>query len=172
MLKLKAALNAVRDLFRKTGFDIVRYNALPTDLPVEIVETVNVVMPFTMTSVHRMAALCEAVQYVARNRIPGDIVECGVWVGRSDLQAAVFFFFKNALKVPEEPNILKRIKRQIGFRQGLKSCLDSDQKKAAGFFLQDLSLVGRLHENVQPVVSRRRVLTQPFVIRGHAVNFG
>lgn len=38
---------------------------------------------FTMTGVERMYSLYEATRYVARNRIPGDIVECGVWKGGS-----------------------------------------------------------------------------------------
>ena len=35
-----------------------------------------------------MYALIEAVRYVARNQISGDIVECGVWKGGSMMLAA------------------------------------------------------------------------------------
>jgi O-methyltransferase len=38
---------------------------------------------FTMTSVERMYALYKAVEYVEAARIPGAIVECGVWRGGS-----------------------------------------------------------------------------------------
>jgi hypothetical protein len=38
---------------------------------------------FTMTSVERMYALYKAVEYIELARIPGAIVECGVWRGGS-----------------------------------------------------------------------------------------
>jgi len=43
---------------------------------------------YTMTSVERMYALYLAVQYVVAARIPGCIVECGVWRGGSCMLAA------------------------------------------------------------------------------------
>lgn len=42
----------------------------------------------TMTSPERVEALCEAVDYICRNRISGDVVECGVWKGGSMMAAA------------------------------------------------------------------------------------
>ncbi|HWE12003.1 MAG TPA: TylF/MycF/NovP-related O-methyltransferase [Solirubrobacteraceae bacterium] len=47
------------------------------------------VAPFTMTSTERMYALHEAVRYVSRAAIAGDIVECGVWRGGSSMLAAL-----------------------------------------------------------------------------------
>jgi hypothetical protein len=47
------------------------------------------VQPFTMTSVERIYGLCLAVDYVSRRRIPGAIVECGVWKGGSAMAAAL-----------------------------------------------------------------------------------
>ena len=44
---------------------------------------------FTMTSAARMYALYNAIRYVSDNRIPGDIVECGVWKGGSCMLAAL-----------------------------------------------------------------------------------
>jgi O-methyltransferase len=38
---------------------------------------------YTMTSWERLYALYKAVQYIVENRIPGDLVECGVWRGGS-----------------------------------------------------------------------------------------
>jgi Macrocin-O-methyltransferase (TylF) len=38
---------------------------------------------FTMTSWERLYALYKSVQYTVENRIPGDLVECGVWRGGS-----------------------------------------------------------------------------------------
>jgi len=37
----------------------------------------------TMTSVERMYSLYKSVEYVTKNSIPGDFVECGVWKGGS-----------------------------------------------------------------------------------------
>ena len=46
------------------------------------------VAPFTMTPPARIAVLLDAVDYVVRARIPGAIVECGVWRGGSAMAAA------------------------------------------------------------------------------------
>ena len=43
---------------------------------------------YTMTSWERLYALYKSVKYVVENRIPGDIVECGVWRGGSMKLAA------------------------------------------------------------------------------------
>jgi O-methyltransferase len=44
---------------------------------------------FTMTSHERLISLIDAVKYICRNDIPGDIVECGVWRGGSMMAAAL-----------------------------------------------------------------------------------
>lgn len=45
--------------------------------------------PCTMTSIERMFALHESINYLHRARIPGTIVECGVWRGGSSMLAAL-----------------------------------------------------------------------------------
>ncbi|MEE4542411.1 TylF/MycF/NovP-related O-methyltransferase [Streptomyces sp. V4-01] len=60
---------------------------LPADYDDEARETIRAVRPWTMTSPERLNALVLAVRYVTRHRIPGAIVECGVWRGGS-MQAA------------------------------------------------------------------------------------
>ena len=45
--------------------------------------------PFTMTSVERGYALYKATEYVVKQKIPGDFVECGVWRGGSAMLAAL-----------------------------------------------------------------------------------
>jgi len=52
----------------------------------EIIERVS---PYTMTSRERLTTLVDAIRYLCRNRIPGDIVECGVWKGGSVMAAAL-----------------------------------------------------------------------------------
>lgn len=44
---------------------------------------------FTMTSIEAMYALYKAAEYITRAKIPGDIVECGVWQGGSMMLAAL-----------------------------------------------------------------------------------
>ena len=46
------------------------------------------VSELTMTSPERVFALCHAVEYLAKNQILGDFVECGVWRGGSMAAAA------------------------------------------------------------------------------------
>jgi O-methyltransferase len=47
------------------------------------------VRPRTMTTPERVYALERAVEYVARNQVPGAIVECGVWRGGSMMAVAL-----------------------------------------------------------------------------------
>lgn len=62
------------------------------DWPVELaqhdIDAIEAARPFTMTSPQRLAALTKAVGHIHRNRIAGDIVECGVWRGGSMMAAA------------------------------------------------------------------------------------
>lgn len=51
-------------------------------------ELIRAVRPDTMTSVEGLCALMGAVRYVAKERIPGAVVECGVWRGGSMAAAA------------------------------------------------------------------------------------
>lgn len=49
----------------------------------------NTVHSRTMTSIERIDALREAIEYICTNSIPGDVVECGVWRGGSMMAAAL-----------------------------------------------------------------------------------
>ena len=46
---------------------------------------------FTMTSIERLYALWSSLRYIVNNKIPGAIVECGVWRGGSMRLAARTF---------------------------------------------------------------------------------
>jgi O-methyltransferase len=59
------------------------------DLGPEVRAIIKRVKPFTMSGPERIAALYEATRYIARNKIEGDIVECGVWKGGSMMVAAL-----------------------------------------------------------------------------------
>jgi hypothetical protein len=58
------------------------------DLDPEFRPLMGFVKPYTMTSIERMHELYKAVEYIAKARIPGDMLECGVWRGGSMMLAA------------------------------------------------------------------------------------
>jgi len=62
---------------------------MPPDIDDDARNVIETVMPFTMTSPERILALRDAVKHVSRHRIPGAIVECGVWRGGSMMAAAL-----------------------------------------------------------------------------------
>ena len=57
--------------------------ALPQHYDEEARKTIEAVKSRTMTAPDKLFALILATRYVVRNRIPGSIVECGVWRGGS-----------------------------------------------------------------------------------------
>jgi O-methyltransferase len=59
------------------------------DFDVETLNLIAQVEPFTVTGPARIAALKNALEYVVRNDIPGDIIECGVWKGGSVMAVAL-----------------------------------------------------------------------------------
>lgn len=61
---------------------------LPPDFDPSITEIITKVKDFTLTSPERIFALCQAVEYIVTQQIPGDIVECGVWKGGSMMAVA------------------------------------------------------------------------------------
>lgn len=69
------------------GYRIER--AVPSDLSPEVAETVRAVADYTKTTPEARAALCSATEYVVRARVPGDVVECGVWRGGSMMAVAL-----------------------------------------------------------------------------------
>jgi O-methyltransferase len=48
----------------------------------------ELVKPYTMTSLERMYNLYKSVEYLVRAKIPGDMLECGVWRGGSMMLVA------------------------------------------------------------------------------------
>jgi len=81
---------------RAIGYDIVRYHsdpiarrAHPQDFTPHHISILSEVGPYTLTSPERIFSLIEAVTHVARQNIPGAIVECGVWRGGSMMATAL-----------------------------------------------------------------------------------
>jgi O-methyltransferase len=65
------------------------HGPLPLDFEQSDVELYERVAGHTMTPPARIYALTRAVEYVVRRRVPGAIVECGVWRGGSMMAAAL-----------------------------------------------------------------------------------
>ena len=73
---------------QRLGLDVVaRERACPSDVDSTIADVWSTVRPYTMTSAERIVSLCNATDYISQNRIPGAIVECGVWRGGSIMAA-------------------------------------------------------------------------------------
>jgi hypothetical protein len=85
----KPLLHAARMLVRRFGFDVSRYPpSIPPDIDTEAAATIARVRPYTMTSPERLFSLIQAVRHVCAAKIPGDVVECGVWRGGSMMAVA------------------------------------------------------------------------------------
>jgi hypothetical protein len=83
--------NVTKRLIRRVGYDLISHakKAYPQDFTANHIAIADRVKPRTMTSPERLYAMIEAVRYVTRRGIPGDIVECGVWRGGSMMAAAL-----------------------------------------------------------------------------------
>ncbi|NQT86626.1 class I SAM-dependent methyltransferase [bacterium] len=60
----------------------------PPDFDEPTAELWRFVRRFTMTGRERIFTLCRSVEYIVRNNIQGDMVECGVWKGGSMMAIA------------------------------------------------------------------------------------
>jgi hypothetical protein len=83
--------SSLHRLANAVGFDMVRHQdgeSFAPDFDQEAIATIRAVRPYTMTSPERVFALREATKYIVKGRIPGAIVECGVWRGGSMMAVA------------------------------------------------------------------------------------
>ncbi|MGB5912522.1 MAG: TylF/MycF/NovP-related O-methyltransferase [Promethearchaeia archaeon] len=95
----------VKKLFNKFGYAIVDTriynpedkNFIPHDIKEEFKEIFSFCRSFTMTSIEQMYAVYNATQYIVKNKIEGDIVECGVWKGGSIMISALTLLKMNAI---------------------------------------------------------------------------
>lgn len=80
---------AIDQLLAGMGYQLVpRGRKVASGFEPEDIATFQKVSPFTMTSLERVAAVCQAVRYVGRHHIAGAVVECGVWRGGSMMAVA------------------------------------------------------------------------------------
>jgi O-methyltransferase len=59
------------------------------DMEVPFLEMYERCKPYTITSIERMYAIFKSTEYICKNNIAGDYVECGVWKGGSSMMAAL-----------------------------------------------------------------------------------
>ena len=81
-------------LIEKMGYEVVkagtsRFANIDIENDKDFGGLMNQCRPFTMTSIQRLYALNQAVHYISKNKISGDIVECGVWRGGSSMMSAL-----------------------------------------------------------------------------------
>ena len=83
-------MSALRNVLTKgldaLGFELSR--KVDKTLSPETREVIDAVGPYTMTSEHRISAVCDAVRYIEKRKLPGAFVECGVWRGGSSMAMA------------------------------------------------------------------------------------
>jgi O-methyltransferase len=86
MNALKALLNKLRSPEPPAKPD--KFAGYP-DFGPELRQIIERVQPYSMSGPDRMAAMYEAARYVAQTRMPGAVVECGVWKGGSMMLGAL-----------------------------------------------------------------------------------
>ncbi len=79
----------VNKALRQIGYYVTRVDSLPKDFTEDDVALWRKVAPYTMTSPGRVHSLCQSVEYVVKNGIQGDFVECGVWKGGCSMAMAL-----------------------------------------------------------------------------------
>jgi hypothetical protein len=83
----------LKGLARRAGYEIVNLrqpilSGLPNDFDQADAAAYLRVRPYTQTSAERIFVLRRAVEYVVAARLPGAMVECGVWQGGSMMAIA------------------------------------------------------------------------------------
>jgi hypothetical protein len=81
------AKNAVKRALRARGLVVRR--PYPTDFSPELIDICERTSGYTTSTWDRVAALHGAAEHVTRNKIPGAVVETGVWRGGSMMVAAL-----------------------------------------------------------------------------------
>ena len=101
----------------------------PPDFSEELWSVVRFIQHYTMTSPERVSALIESVQFIVQNRIPGSIVECGVWRGGSMM--AVALALRNVGEASRELHLFDTFE---GMPQPTKADVDLKGHAASSFF--------------------------------------
>lgn len=92
MKKILKSLTAA--IIKKTGYAVVRdpgsfgRGVPPADMADAFKSVYKKCRKYTMTSVERMYAVYQAMEYIEQSGVRGDLVECGVWKGGTAMMMA------------------------------------------------------------------------------------
>jgi O-methyltransferase len=93
MMVIQYAKATVAKALNAVGYKIERLSAPRTPHYLEqdnhYAQIIKAVEPFTMTPYEKIGAMIDAARYIAHAKIPGAVVECGVWRGGSMMAAAL-----------------------------------------------------------------------------------
>ena len=80
----------IKSILKKIGYEIRKTNLkrYPYDIDNEHIKLFEEIEYATATTLERVDALLNAIDYLERNKIIGDFVECGVWKGGSCMAMA------------------------------------------------------------------------------------
>jgi O-methyltransferase len=96
---IKHAKATVAKALNAVGYQVQRFPAprIPHYLEQDnnYAHIIKAVEPFTMTPYEKIAAMIDAARYIAHAKIPGAVVECGVWRGGSMMAAALALYEAN-----------------------------------------------------------------------------
>jgi O-methyltransferase len=91
---LSSLRRGAKRVLHALGIDVSRYPppkqppAYPQDFTDAEIAVCSAVAPYTMNAPIAVSVTCSAVEHVVKHRIPGAIVECGVWRGGSMMAVA------------------------------------------------------------------------------------
>lgn len=91
----------IKKIFEYFGLEINKINkhdSYSSDFETEFIKIFLKSKDYTMTSCERMYSLYKSIEYISKNDIEGDIVECGVWKGGSSMLAAQTLMKFNNIK--------------------------------------------------------------------------
>src|SRR5262245_35816452 len=98
---LRRIKSALKSALASAGYEIIRLNPARDNYPPDLDKMRELwrgVERYTMTSAERVSALRDAIEYVFKNKIPGDIVECGVWKGGSMMVCALTLMARSEMR--------------------------------------------------------------------------
>lgn len=91
-------IKTLNKIIQPTGYQIAKKQSpISFDLQneKEFLEFYKQCKPYTQTTVERLFALYQSCLYIINNKIPGDLVECGVWRGGSSMMIALTFLSRD-----------------------------------------------------------------------------
>jgi O-methyltransferase len=93
---LDKIMNVLHGIFgRSKGAQATGMEEHHPDMEVEFIELYERFKTYSMTSIERMYAFYQALDYISSSGLEGDVVECGVWRGGSMMLGASALLLRN-----------------------------------------------------------------------------